>query len=73
MTLFYPGSRSDISFRFYDLQGRVVGVRKAERKAPGQYELTWDGRNQQGYALPSGLYFLKPEVTSALFRIVLLR
>jgi len=73
LSLFYPGSRSNISFNFYDLQGRVVGLRRAEKKAPGQYELTWDGRNQQGHALPSGLYFLKPEGTSALFRIVLLR
>jgi len=73
MTLFYPGSRSDIAFRFYDLQGRVVGLCRAEKKAPGQYELSWDGRNQQGHALPSGLYFLKPEGTSALYRIVLLR
>jgi len=73
MTLFYPGPNSDISFKFYDLQGRVVGSCTAEKKSPDQYELTWDGRNQQGHALPSGLYFLKPEGTSALFRIVLLR
>jgi len=73
MVLFYPGPRSDISFRFYDLQGRVVGLRRAKKKAPGQYELSWDGMDQQGHALPSGLYFLKPEGTSALFRIVLLR
>jgi len=73
MTLFYPGPRSDISFRFFDLQGRDVVWRRAEKKAPGQYELSWDGKNQQGHDLPSGHYFLKPEGTSALFRIVLLR
>lgn len=73
MTFFYPGSRSDISFRFYDLQGRDVGVRRAEKKAPGQYELTWDGRNQQGKALPSGLYFLRAEGSPNLFRLILLR
>ena len=73
MTLFYPGLRSDISFKFYDLQGRVVGLCTAEKKSPGQYELIWDGKNQEGYALPSGLYFLKAEGSSALFRIVLLR
>jgi len=73
MTLLYPGSRSDVSFRFYDLQGRDVGLRRAEKKAPGQYEVTWDGRDASGKLLPSGLYFLKPEGTSALFRIVLLR
>ena len=73
MTLFYPGPRSDISFKFYDLQGRVVGLCTAEKKSPGRYELSWDGRNQAGRLLPSGLYFLKPEGASALFRIVLLR
>ena len=73
MTLFYPGSRSDIAFRFYDLQGRVVGLCRAEKKAPGQYELSWDGRNQQGHALPSGLYFLRPEGSPSLFRLILLR
>ena len=73
LTLSLPGVQHDLSLKFYDSQGRCVGMRAAEKKAPGQYELTWDGKDQQGLALPSGLYFLKPEGTSALFRIVLLR
>jgi len=73
LTLFYPGSRSDISFRFYDLQGRDVGLRRAEKKAPGQYELSWDGGDTSGKLLPSGLYFLRPEGSPSLFRLILLR
>jgi hypothetical protein len=73
MTLFLPDVQSNLSLKFYDSQGRCVGMRTAERKAPGQYELSWDGRDQQGHPLPSGPYFLKPEGTLALFRIVLLR
>jgi hypothetical protein len=73
LTLFLPTVQPNLSLKFYDIRGRVVGSRLAQKKAIGRYELSWDGRNQQGHDLPSGLYFLKPEGTSALFRIVLLR
>ena len=73
MTLFYPGTRADLSFKFYDLQGRDVGVRRAEKKAPGQFELSWDGKDASGKLLPSGLYFLSPEGSPILHRLLLLR
>jgi len=73
LTLYLTGLCNSLPLKFYDLQGRCVGTHAFEIKAPGRYELSWDGMDQQGHALPSGLYFLKPEGTSALFRIVLLR
>ena len=73
MTLFLPDVQPSLPLKFYDSQGRCVGMRAAVRKAPGQYELSWDGRNGQGHPLPSGLYFLRPEGSPSLFRLILLR
>ena len=59
--------------RFYDLQGKFLTEKSARRDAPGRYELSWDGRDASGKPLPSGLYFLRPEGSPALFRLILLR
>ena len=77
-----PGSRATFllpdgglrrGIRFFDLQGRLLGERFAERRAPGHYEFSWDGRDAFGKPLPSGLYFLRAEGTPNLFRLILLR
>jgi hypothetical protein len=59
--------------RFFDLQGKLLGERFADRKAPGCYEFSWDGRDASGKALPSGLYFLRPESSPNLFKFIMLR
>lgn len=77
-----PGSRAPLllpdggmrrGLRFFDLQGKLLGVHFAERKAQGRYEFSWDGRDQAGRPLPSGLYFLRPEGSPILHRLLLLR
>lgn len=73
LTLFLPESHSDPVLKLYNLQGRCIGSRKGESKAFGRYEFSWDGRNQSGHALPSGLYFLRPEGFPVLHRLLLLR
>jgi len=73
ITLFLSDHQADLPLKLYDLQGRVVGLRRAERKAPGHYEFYWDGRDASGKALPSGFYFLRPEGSPSLFRLILLR
>jgi lysophospholipase L1-like esterase len=41
----------------YDLRGRVIKILVNEPKAPGNYSVHWDGRNQQGERATSGIYF----------------
>ena len=40
----------------YDLRGRLVRRLVAESRAAGRVEVTWDGRDEQGVAAPSGTY-----------------
>ena len=45
---------SDVKLAVYDVLGREVAVLINERKAPGRYEVTFDGSG-----LPSGVYFYR--------------
>ncbi len=72
-TFLLPDGGLRKGIRFYDLQGRILGERFAERKAPGRYEFSWDARDASGSPLPSGLYFLRAEGIPNLFRLILLR
>jgi len=73
LKLVLSGSRPERSLVFYDLQGRPIYRPTVRQKAPGHYEFSWDGRDQTGHPLPSGLYFLRAEGSPPLFRLILLR
>ena len=49
--------QSFVELEIYNLVGQVVRTLVQEEKAPGYYRATWDGRNDAGILLPSGLYF----------------
>jgi plastocyanin len=44
------------SLRIYDLQGRLVRTLVAEPLAPARHTITWNGRNDRGEAMASGVY-----------------
>ncbi len=46
-----------VIIRIYNSLGQLVLTLVNEEKAPGYYQVTWDGRNSQGIAMPSGIYF----------------
>jgi hypothetical protein len=57
-----PGSaeeRVDVTLRIYDVRGRLIRTLINGAKEPGAYEVTWDGRNDRGADLSSGVYFYK--------------
>lgn len=69
-TMIRFGSDRIVSARIYDVQGRLV------RKVEGQIGVfEWDGRDQSGKLLPSGLYFCKVDSGGAgdCLKLVLLR
>jgi hypothetical protein len=52
---------SDVSIKVYNAMGQLVQVLKDGRVDPGRYSVAWDGRNQAGERVSSGVYFYKME------------
>jgi hypothetical protein len=51
-----PGS---VRLAVYSATGQVVRTLVNEAKQPGEYLVTWDGRNSRGEPVSSGVYFYK--------------
>lgn len=64
-----------VSFRIYDSAGRLVRALLAERRESGDHVATWDGRNDRGETVGSGVYFyhLDAESFTATQALTLLR
>jgi hypothetical protein len=45
----------------YDVQGRQVAVIGEGSAQAGSHSMRWDGRDQRGHLIPSGIYFLRLE------------
>ncbi len=48
---------SKVTLDIYNALGEKVVTLLNEKKAPGQYNIVWNGRNNQNDPLPSGIYF----------------
>jgi hypothetical protein len=57
-----------------DVQGRVRRLLRSSSLAAGRYELTWDGRDDNGSRLPTGLYWVRmtSDVPAKVLRLLLL-
>lgn len=51
--------QSDISIKIYDISGSLVATLVNENKEPGIYTSVWDGRNQRGIRVASGIYIYR--------------
>jgi len=56
---------AQVQLIIYDLLGRQVRVLVDKDQYPGEYTVNWDGSNQGGRALPSGVYFYRLFLTGA--------
>ncbi len=65
----------NIRLRIYDINGRLIRTLVAARFAPGNYSLSWYGKDDRGKAMGSGVYFvrLEGEQTQRMRRILLLK
>jgi len=52
-------SGTDVRLEVYDVLGRRVRLLVEDRRWPGSFTVSWDGRNERGEALPSGAYFYR--------------
>lgn len=58
MTLL-PQKECRVSLEIYNIAGQCVRRIMDEVMIAGEYSCQWDGRNDTGLALPSGIYYLK--------------
>jgi len=49
----------EVSLAIYDASGRRVRALLSGSRRPGTYAARWDGRDEQGIKVPSGIYFYK--------------
>lgn len=50
---------SQVEMIVYDLLGQKVRTLVNERQAPGKYDVKWDGRNETGQPVASGIYIYR--------------
>ena len=59
---FIVGKDELVSLNIYDIQGRLVSsLIDNYFYSAGSYKMSWDGKNQSGTQLPSGMYLYKLE------------
>lgn len=51
-------SAGRVSLDIYDASGRSI-LHRSQREQAGQHEMAWDGRNDRGIQVPSGVYFIR--------------
>jgi len=71
-----PGSGAAlVSLRLYDVSGRAVAVLKEGRLSAGRHSVAWNGLDNAGRAVASGIYFARLRVGDRVFvrKIVLAR
>jgi hypothetical protein len=57
------GSPGKVRLRIFDVSGRVVRTLVEEVKGAGEYTVAWDGRNDSGKRLGSGVFFYQLEAS----------
>ena len=51
----------DVKLNIYNLKGQLVKTLVSESKKSGSYKITWNGDDQAGNRVSSGLYFTRIE------------
>jgi hypothetical protein len=64
-----------VSIRIYSVNGQLVRSLREETATPGAYEVRWNGKDDGGRTMPSGIYFVsvKQGTESSQTRLVLAR
>jgi hypothetical protein len=52
-------ARARVELRVYDVRGALVRTLVDEERAAGGYSIEWDGRDDRGVSVSSGVYFYK--------------
>jgi hypothetical protein len=60
--------RTHVKLEVYDIMGRRVRTLVDGTRAPGWYDLSWDGGLESGQKASAGLYFVRFEAQGRVFR-----
>jgi len=52
-------SPSHVNLTIYNLMGEEIDTLVDEWKSAGNYQMSWDGRDNNGFTVPSGIYILR--------------
>lgn len=52
----------DVDLKIYNQQGRQIRILVDRHYEPGENSVTWDGRDEAGRVVPSGIYFYRLQV-----------
>jgi hypothetical protein len=52
-------SKAKVTIQVFDLAGRLVKTLVDEEKSAGSYQISWDGKDELGRAVASGVYFAR--------------
>lgn len=65
----------NVKLNIYNITGQLIATINNNYKPAGKYEITWNGRNNNGVSMSSGIYFATIETSSSVKsqKIVLLR
>jgi hypothetical protein len=58
---------AEVELRIYNILGKLVRVLVSERQYPGRHRVAWDGKNDEGEDLASGVYFYRLKVSGIEF------
>jgi len=53
------GKTENVVLAVFDVNGRLIRTLVNERKTSGKHHAAWDGTNNQGDRIASGVYFLR--------------
>lgn len=62
---FAANTRAPVSLAIYDVSGRRVRTLASGAMEPGEHEAAWDGRDDGGIEVTSGIYFVRLRVGAA--------
>ena len=65
----------DVELKIYDVEGKLVKTLVNGTRPTGRHEVRWNGQNNSGRSMSSGVYFYRIKVgkTSLTRRMVLLK
>ncbi|HMA62784.1 MAG TPA: FlgD immunoglobulin-like domain containing protein, partial [bacterium] len=72
---YYVGSFTNVRIMVFNVLGEKVDVMVNKKMKAGQYEVTWDGTNQDGQPMPGGMYFCRMATprNNDLIKMIMLR
>jgi flagellar hook assembly protein FlgD len=56
---FLDGLYQDVEFNIYNIRGQIVKTLVDQQVQPGQYSVVWNGLDEMGKQVSSGIYFAR--------------